>query len=207
MTLPVSRLVITPGEPAGVGPDLIIKLAQQAWPAELVVCADPALLQARAATLQLPLTLLPYQPERTPQAQTAGTLTLLPVSLSTPAIPGQLDSANAHYVLATLARAADGCQQGSLPLLSPVRYTRDHQRCWDPIQWPYRIFADRAGCHKVVMMLATEQMRVALATTHLPLREVADAITAESLREVITILHHDLQQNLPVRNRVFMSVG
>ncbi|MGL5672329.1 MAG: 4-hydroxythreonine-4-phosphate dehydrogenase PdxA, partial [Plesiomonas shigelloides] len=77
MTLPVSRLVITPGEPAGVGPDLIIKLAQQAWPAELVVCADPALLQARAAMLQLPLTLLPYQPERAPQAQAAGTLTLL----------------------------------------------------------------------------------------------------------------------------------
>lgn len=195
MTLPVSRLVITPGEPAGVGPDLIIKLAQQAWPAELVVCADPSLLQARAATLQLPLTLLPYQPERAPQAQAAGTLTLLPVSLSTPAIPGQLNSANAHYVLATLARAADGCQQGEFAAIitGPV-----HKGIINDAGIPFsghtEFFADRAGCHKVVMMLATEQMRVALATTHLPLREVADAITAESLREVITILHRDLQQ-------------
>lgn len=195
MTLPVSRLVITPGEPAGVGPDLIIKLAQQAWPAELVVCADPTLLQTRAAQLQLPLTLLPYQPALPPQAQAAGTLTLLPIRLSTPAIPGQLDSTNAHYVLQTLARAADGCQQGEFAAIitGPV-----HKGIINDAGIPFsghtEFFADRAGCHKVVMMLATEQMRVALATTHLPLREVADAITAESLREVITILHRDLQQ-------------
>ena len=195
MTLPVSRLVITPGEPAGVGPDLIIKLAQQEWPAELVVCADPALLRERAALLQLPLTLLPYQPEQAPQAQAAGTLTLLPCHLTTPAIPGQLNRANAHYVLQTLARAADGCQQGEFAAIitGPV-----HKGIINDAGIPFsghtEFFADRAGCHKVVMMLATEQMRVALATTHLPLRDVADAITPDSLREVITILHQDLQQ-------------
>ncbi|VDZ52689.1 4-hydroxythreonine-4-phosphate dehydrogenase [Serratia odorifera] len=103
-----NRLVITPGEPAGVGPDLVIALAQQAWPVELVVCADPALLLARAQQLNLPLQLREYQPGSAAQPQQAGSLTVLPIALAAPAIAGQLDVSNSSYVVDTLARACDG---------------------------------------------------------------------------------------------------
>lgn len=81
------RVVITPGEPAGIGPDLVVALAQNSWPAQLVVCADPSLLTARAAQLGLPLTLLPFSSDKPAAPQAAGTLTLLPVTLKAPVVP------------------------------------------------------------------------------------------------------------------------
>lgn len=111
------RVVITPGEPAGIGPDLVVQLAQRAWPIELVVCADGALLTERAAMLGLPLSLLPYSPDVPAAPQPAGTLTLLPVSLRAPAIPGQLMVENGPYVVETLARACDGCLNGEFAAL------------------------------------------------------------------------------------------
>jgi len=89
------RVVITPGEPAGIGPDLVVQLAQRSWPVELVICADASVLEARAKQLNLPLTLLPYQAENAPLPQQAGTLTLLPIPLRAPVIPGQLNTENA----------------------------------------------------------------------------------------------------------------
>ncbi|MGL5799702.1 MAG: 4-hydroxythreonine-4-phosphate dehydrogenase PdxA [Plesiomonas sp.] len=195
------RMIITPGEPAGVGPDLVVKLAQQAWPVQLVVCADPALLQHRAAALDLPLTLIPYAPDTAACPQAAGTLTILAEPLSVPVIAGEPNSANAGYVLNTLARAADGCQRGEFAALitGPV-----HKGIINDSGIPFsghtEFFAQRAGCEKVVMMLATDALRVALATTHLPLRDVADAITVDSLREVIQILHQDLQRKFGCAN-------
>lgn len=188
------RVVITPGEPAGIGPDVTIQLAQRDWPVELVVCADPQLLQQRAAVLGLPLTLREYQPDRPAQPQTAGTLTLLPVATPQPVTAGELCVANGHYVLETLARACDGCLNGEFAALitGPV-----HKGVINDAGIPFsghtEFFAERAGRKRVVMMLATEAMRVALATTHLPLKAVSDAITRDSLHEVLTILHADLQ--------------
>ncbi|MGL5007510.1 MAG: 4-hydroxythreonine-4-phosphate dehydrogenase PdxA [Plesiomonas sp.] len=188
------RMIITPGEPAGVGPDLVVKLAQQPWPVQLIVCADPTLLQHRAIALDLPLTLIPYDASTIAYPQAAGTLTILAEPLRTPAIAGELNVANATYVLNTLARAADGCQHGEFSALitGPVHKGIINES-GIPFSGHTEFFAERAGCNKVVMMLATETLRVALATTHLPLRDVADAITADSLHEVIQILHHDLQ--------------
>lgn len=188
------RVVITPGEPAGIGPDVTIQLAQRDWPVELVVCADPQLLQQRAAVLGLPLTLREYQPDLPAQPQTAGTLTLLPVATPQPVTAGELCVANGHYVLETLARACDGCLNGEFAALitGPV-----HKGVINDAGIPFsghtEFFAERAGRERVVMMLATEAMRVALATTHLPLKAVSDAITRDSLHEVLTILHADLQ--------------
>ncbi len=99
------RVVITPGEPAGIGPDLVVALAQNSWPAQLVVCADPSLLTERAVQLGLPLTLLPFSSDKPAAPQAAGTLTLLPVTLKAPVVPGTLDAANGSYVVETLARA------------------------------------------------------------------------------------------------------
>lgn len=188
------RVVITPGEPAGVGPDLVIALAQQAWPAELVVCADPALLLERAALLQLPLTLREYQPDVPAQPQAEKTLTILPIKLHSKALPGQLDVNNGAYVVETLARACDGCLRGEFAALitGPV-----HKGIINDAGVPFtghtEFFAERSHRDRVVMMLATEELRVALATTHLPLLDVPAAITPQTITEVITILNHDLR--------------
>ncbi|MEI7234873.1 4-hydroxythreonine-4-phosphate dehydrogenase PdxA [Pectobacterium carotovorum] len=188
------RVVITPGEPAGIGPDLVIALAQQAWPVELVICADPDLLLSRALQLSMPLTLRDYQPGQPAQPQQAGSLTILPIAAPATIIPGQLNVANSAYVVETLARACDGCLNGEFAALitGPV-----HKGIINDAGVPFsghtEFFADRSRCDRVVMMLATEELRVALATTHLPLSAVSAAITRQSLHEVITILHHDLQ--------------
>ena len=194
-----ARVVITPGEPAGIGPDVTLALAQRDWPVELVVCASPQLLTARAQQLGLPLTLRPYQPGTAAQPQRAGTLTVLPVELAAPVTPGELAVANSHYVLETLARACDGCLSGEFSALitGPV-----HKGVINDAGIAFsghtEFFADRAACERVVMMLATEELRVALATTHLPLKAVSDAITEASLHEVITILHQDLQRKFGI---------
>lgn len=194
-----ARVVITPGEPAGIGPDVTLALAQRDWPVELVVCASPQLLTTRAQQLGLPLTLRPYQPGIAAQPQRAGTLTVLPVELATPVNAGELAVANSHYVLETLARACDGCLSGEFSALitGPV-----HKGVINDAGIAFsghtEFFADRAACERVVMMLATEELRVALATTHLPLKAVADAITEASLHEVITILHQDLQRKFGI---------
>jgi len=189
------RVAITPGEPAGIGPDLTVQLAQQNWPVELVVCGDGELLRRRAALLGLPLTLREYQPGVAAQPQQAGSLTLLQVATAQPVVAGELNVANSHYVLETLARACDGCLNAEFAALitGPV-----HKGVINDAGIPFtghtEFFADRAGGDLVVMMLATAELRVALATTHLPLKEVSAAITRETLHEVITILHRDLQQ-------------
>jgi len=193
------RVVITPGEPAGIGPDLTVQLAQLDWPVELVVCADGSLLRQRANQLGLPLTLRDYQPGVAAKPQQAGTLTLLQVDTAQPVTPGELTVANGHYVLETLARACDGCLNGEFAALitGPV-----HKGVINDAGIPFtghtEFFAERAGGDRVVMMLATEELRVALATTHLPLKDVSEAITRDSLHEVITILHQDLQQKFGI---------
>ncbi|EKN3980681.1 4-hydroxythreonine-4-phosphate dehydrogenase PdxA [Yersinia enterocolitica] len=188
------RIVITPGEPAGVGPDLVIALAQQDWPVELVVCADPALLLARASQLNLPLQLREYQQDKPALAQLAGTLTILSVKIATEVIPGQLDVKNSHYVVETLAKACDGAISGEFAALvtGPVQKSIIND-AGIPFIGHTEFFADRSHCSRVVMMLATEELRVALATTHLPLLAVPGAITQTSLHEVISILDNDLK--------------
>lgn len=193
-TKQIKPLVITPGEPAGVGPDLIISLAQMSWDLPWVVCADPQLLKTRAELLNLPLSLVEYDPASPPQAHTPSQICVLPIALHTNVIPSTLDTRNGLYVVETLARACDGCLNGEFSALvtGPV-----HKGIINDAGVHFtghtEFFADRSHCERVVMMLATDTLRVALATTHLPLRDVADAITGELLHEIITILNHDLK--------------
>ncbi|GAB1438143.1 4-hydroxythreonine-4-phosphate dehydrogenase PdxA [Providencia sp.] len=204
----IKPIVVTPGEPAGVGPDLLIQLAQQQWPVELVACADPNLLLQRAKTLNLPLTLTEYSPETVSKAQAAGSLSILPVHLAAQTNAGVLNVENGQYVVETLAKACDGCLNGEFSALvtGPV-----HKGIINDAGIPFsghtEFFAQRSGCERVVMMLATEELRVALATTHLPLKDVSAAITQQSLREVITILHHDLQTKFGIENPAIYVCG
>lgn len=208
MAASVQRLIVTPGEPAGIGPDLVIQLAQRDWPVELVVCADATLLQERAAMLALPLSLIPYDAKQPAQPQRATTLTLLSEPLLAPVTPGQLCIDNGQYVVNTLARTCDGCLSGEFAALvtGPV-----HKGVINDAGVSFsghtEFFEARSGTRKVVMMLATEELRVALATTHLPLKDVAQAITADLLQDVITILHQDLREKFGIADPHVLVCG
>lgn len=189
----VARIALTPGEPAGIGPDLAVRLAQYDWPVELVVIANKTLLTERAQLLQLPLALRDYNPNQPAQAQTAGSLTIIEQALGAPAQPQQLNSRNARYVLETLKRAAEGCLANEFQALvtGPVHKGVINEGGFQ-FSGHTEYFAEISGTEQVVMMLATEGLRVALVTTHLPLKDVPAAITAEKVSRVIEITANDL---------------
>jgi 4-hydroxythreonine-4-phosphate dehydrogenase len=194
------RVAVTAGEPAGIGPDLVVQLAQQSWPAELVVCADKHLLQQRADQLGLRIQLNDYDPHKPAQAQAAGTLTVAHLPCAAPVVAGTLDEANGAYVVATLERACQGNLDGEFAAVvtGPVHKGVINE-AGIPFSGHTEFFAHQAGCNDVVMMLATEGLRVALVTTHIPLAYVSRAVTAQRLQQVIHILHKDLVDkfNLP----------
>lgn len=195
------RIGITPGEPAGIGPDLVITLAQQAWPVELVVCANAALLTERAAQLGLALRIIPYDAAETPKPQQPGTLTVMDFALAESVVAGTLNVANGRYVVDTLTFAGENCINGNFAAIvtGPVHKGIINQ-AGIPFSGHTEFFALQSNTPYVVMMLATEGLRVALATTHIPLAYVAKAITKERLLKVLTILHQDLQQKFGIAN-------
>jgi len=189
------RLAVTAGEPAGIGPDLAVMLSQSDFIHELVVIADPALLAERAALLGINVELHQLDLSQPPTPSQSGKLSYMPLKLATKSIPGQLNPANANYVLQSLAIAADGCMQGQFPavITAPV-----HKGVINDAGIAFsghtEFFAERAGVAKVVMMLATPQLRVALATTHLPLNAVSAAINQPELLQIIEIIQQSMQQ-------------
>jgi len=204
----VKRIAITPGEPAGIGPDLVIALAQKAWPVELIVVASPELMQERAALLNLPLTLQPYNPDQAAQPTKAGTVSILPVELTEPCIAGELNQANGAYVVETLRVACEKNMQGEFDAIvtGPVHKGLINQS-GIAFSGHTEYFAHQANCTDVVMMLATEGLRVALVTTHIPLAYVSKAITSERLYNVTTILHQDLVNKFGIENPTIYVCG
>jgi 4-hydroxythreonine-4-phosphate dehydrogenase len=193
------KFALTPGEPAGIGPDLVIQLAQKALPIEPVIFADPELLKARAQQLGLPLRLVAHDHHRPARPSNAGELTIYPVPLRSPAHPGRLDTANAAYVLDTLRIATRACLSGELAALvtGPVHKGIINE-AGIPFSGHTEFLAELCTSEGdetllPVMMLAAGHLRVALATTHLPLRTVADAINAPLITRVCRILDHDLR--------------
>lgn len=187
------RIAITPGEPAGIGPDLVVQQAQKGSPAEWVVFADKNLLLERAALLKLPLTLRDYNPSAPPQAQAPGTLTIAHIPLRAKVEPGVLNEENGAYVVDTLTAAsrANLNDETAAVVTGPVHKGIINQ-AGVAFSGHTEFFAQQAGCTDVVMMLATEGLRVALVTTHIPLAYVSKAITPERLIKVIEIIHQDL---------------
>jgi 4-hydroxythreonine-4-phosphate dehydrogenase len=187
-------LALTPGEPAGIGPDIVAEVAQYAGPAPLVAVADPDLLHERAEKLGLALATPLYDPAQPPARHEAGVLPVLPVGLQQPARPGHLDPANAGYVLETLDRAAEGCLSGRFAgLVTAPIHKGVINEAGIPFSGHTEYLAARCGGQHPVMLLAAGNLRVALATTHLPLRAVPDAITPATLEQVLHILDHDLR--------------
>lgn len=189
------RIAITPGEPAGIGPDLVVQVAQQAQSIERVVIADPDLLTQRAELLGLPLQLKTFDPLSLAKPSGAGELTVLPVQLRAPCQPGTLNPANAAYVLETLSSAVVGCVRNDFAAMvtAPVHKAVINE-AGIPFSGHTEFLAQATGTQQVVMMLATEGLRVALVTTHIPLNQVSKAISKDSVASVLRILNTDLQR-------------
>ncbi|HKM14954.1 MAG TPA: 4-hydroxythreonine-4-phosphate dehydrogenase PdxA [Marinospirillum sp.] len=189
-----SILLVTCGEPAGIGPDLIALQAAKHWSADWVVVADPQLLANRAQQLGLSLKIKIVSADNLAKACAVNEVKVLPVALRTPVTAGQLNPANAAYVLETLELATDLClQKKAKGIVTGPVHKGVINEAGIPFTGHTEFLQQRCGCEQVVMLLATAELRVALVTTHLPLREVADAITPERITQITRILHHDLQ--------------
>jgi 4-hydroxythreonine-4-phosphate dehydrogenase len=184
-------IAVTSGEPAGIGPDICLRLADRSWPVRLVVLGDRNLLTARARALGLD----------------ASRIEIRDVPLQQPALAGRLDPANARYVLDILDVALAGCRRGDYAAMvtAPV-----HKGIINDAGIPFsghtEYLADHTATPRVVMMLSGAGLRVALATTHLALKDVPAAITRDDLEITIRILHADLQARFGiVRPRILVA--
>ena len=204
----INPIAITPGEPAGIGPDITIEVAQQQQKLPLVAIADPELLRQRAALLGRPLRLHPYHPGQDTPLLPAGELYCQAVPLKAPCTAGQPDNANAEYILETLRQAVAGCHSGSFgamttaPVNKAVINEAGHR-----FSGHTEFLAELTQTPQVVMMLATEGLRVCLATTHLPLAQVAQSINQELLHNVIQIIDHDLKQKFGIAQPRILVCG
>ena len=202
------RIAITPGEPAGIGPDLVIQLAQDQHHEQLVVIADPDLLKQRAEQLQLPLALCQFDPNRPALPTAKSELTVLPVSLSDRCEAGVLNPNNASYVMSTLDRAIEGCRNDTFAAMvtAPVHKAIIND-AGTVFSGHTEYLAEKTGTAQVVMMLATEGLRVALVTTHLPLKDVPAQITSKRIETIARILHSDLQHRFGLPNPRITVLG
>ena len=207
MNQPTPLLAVTAGEPAGIGVDLCLQLAFQTHVAPFVVLCDRQLLLQRAEQLGLDVQLHDYDPQQR-AALPDGHLRVLHSPLAVPVVTGQLNPANSPYVLALLRRAVQGCVEGEFAAMvtAPV-----HKGVINDAGIAFtghtEYLAELTGTPLVVMMLAGGGMRVALATTHLPLRDVADAISSELLEQILIIMQHDLQSRFGIGQPRILVAG
>jgi 4-hydroxythreonine-4-phosphate dehydrogenase len=188
----VPPIAVTAGEPAGIGPDLCVELARRRLPARIVVVGDGGLLEERARRLRLPLRIEPYAGMGRARFR-RGLLLVHHVPLARRVVPGRLDPANSRYVLRTLEAAVDGCLDGTFSAMAtgPVQKSVIGD-AGIPFTGHTEFLAERTRTKTVVMMLVGGGLRVALATTHLALKDVAGSITRPGLESILQVLHADL---------------
>ena len=190
----IARLVLTSGEPAGIGPDVCLGALARDWPCELVVLGDRAVFAARAASLGLTPRFVAYAGDRAPSRHRANELRLIDVAVAQPVVPGHLDARNARYVLALLDRAVDGCCSGEFQAMVTAPLQKSViSDSGVPFMGHTEYLAARLGVPRPVMMLIAGTLRVALVTTHLPLAKVPAAITHESVTATVRIVHDALR--------------
>ena len=204
----IRRLVLTPGEPAGIGPDLCIKLAQQAHHDEFLFIADPYLLNQRAQQLDLKIQIKTFDPESDTTGSLAGQMKVIPVNLASPVTIGKLNPDNARYVLDSLNTASElvlskkadalvtGPVQKSIINDAGITFTGHTE-----------YLAERAGVAQVVMMLAIPSLKVALATTHLPVKKISSVLTPDHLENVIHILNQSLKNDFGIEKPDILVCG
>jgi len=197
------RIVVSSGEPAGIGPDICLKIAQRDWPCDLVVAADLAMLVERAALLDLRVTCEEWTPgprgqqEKEPprQPHRAGTLRVLAVPAAVGVEPGRPNTANGRYVLQVLDRSISGCTRGEFDAMvtAPVQKSLVND-AGVKFTGHTEYIAERTSTPLPVMMLIADRLRVALATTHLPLVAVPGALSIERLVAILGVIDKDLRR-------------
>lgn len=204
----IHTIVITTGEPAGIGPDITLMAAMREWDARLVAIGDIDMLAERATLLGLPVALRPFDLTAPANRHSPGQLNVLHTPLAEPVKPGQLNPANARYVLDTLDLAIDGCLEGRFQAMvtAPVQKSVIND-AGVPFSGHTEYLAEKTNTGLVVMMLATSTLRVALATTHLPLARVPAAITREHLERTLRILHRDLREKFEIPEPTIAVLG
>ena len=190
----IKPIIITAGEPSGIGADIILELANKQWSIPLLICCDKQLLLTRIKLLKLDIELVDYDNSIPVKSTAPGILTVAHLALKTASEAGKLDKKNAQYVLDTLMFANQGCISGefSAVVTAPVHKGIINES-GITFSGHTEFFAEQSNTDLVVMMLATEGLRVALVTTHLPLKDISDAITEDRLTCIINILNKELQ--------------
>jgi len=201
-------LVVSSGEPAGIGPDIALALGMRPFAARLAVLGDPDLLAARARLLRQGTKLEIHDDAAAVGAHTAGTLQVLPVKLAAPVTAGRLDVRNAPYVLAMLRRGTELCVAGTAQALvtAPVQKSVISQS-GVAFSGHTEFLAELTGAPQPVMLLAGKKLRVALATTHLPLRDVAAALNRAKLESLLRITHRDLKRLFRIARPRLLVLG
>jgi len=196
MTNLSNPLVVTAGEPAGIGPELCLALARSRWAGHVVVIADPAMLAERARQLDMEVELVDYN-AATPRP--AGALRVLPQPLTEPAVCGSLNTANAGSLLDGLERAVSGCQSGEFSGLvtAPLQKSVIND-AGIAFTGHTELLAQLTATETPVMLLCARDLRVALVSTHLPLREVPAYLTRERITAVLEVLHRDLREKFAI---------
>ncbi|MBC6428024.1 MAG: 4-hydroxythreonine-4-phosphate dehydrogenase PdxA [Cellvibrionales bacterium] len=201
-------LAITAGEPAGIGPDILLQCATRPQAGPLVAIADPDLLSHRATQLGLDIDLVRWAPPTALAAHRPGILPVYAVPARVPPVAGTLDVRNAAYVIQTLDSACEQVLDGTLAALvtAPV-----HKGVLNEAGIPFsghtEFLCERTDAQRVLMMLASPAMRVALVTTHLPLRAVADAITGAAMRDALEVLDSELRTRFGIKRPRILVAG
>ena len=212
MTKPTSKnvseqLIVTAGEPAGIGPELCLALADTPASERVVVLTDPAVLEARAKKLNLPISLSEFDPGK-PSPGVRGQLRVWPIDMPAPDVCGQPHTANAHALLEGLTMAVRACADGSFNgmVTAPLQKSVIND-AGVPFSGHTEFLAEVAGAELPVMLLVANDLRVALATTHLPLADVPTAITSDGLCKTIRVLHGDLQTRFGIAQPEIVVCG
>ncbi len=200
-------LILTAGEPAGIGPDLCLQLADHSWPARLAVAGNMDLLRQRAQLLGIKVTLKECDLDSVAEHE-PGTIQVSHCPLGSPVIAGKLNTANAAHVLQLLDMASDACtsRKADAIVTAPLQKSVIND-AGIPFTGHTEYLAERTGTATPVMLLSSGKLKVALATTHLPLREVADAITGPLLEAVLVVLLADLELRFGIANPRVMVCG
>lgn len=197
--------MVTVGEPAGIGPDIILKAAEKNFAAELIVVCDPDLLRSRSAQQ---ITLHAADLKQQPQLHQPGHLSILPIALRVPCIPGQLNSANASFVIEALDIAIDACltKKANALVTGPVNKSvinESGMRFTGHTEY----LCEKTGSDEVIMLFVVDQLKVALQTVHLPLAAVPKAITIDSIVKKVKLLNRELKKLLELSEPRILIAG
>lgn len=202
------RIIITPGEPAGIGPDIVLAAAQKAWPAECIVICDPEVLTSRAEVLKIPIQLELADLNKPAEDHKPGVLKIIPVKLKSPCKPGELNPDNATYVITCLTMATDYCLQGKADALvtGPIQKSIINA-AGIPFMGHTEFLAARAKVSDVLMLFVVDSVKVALVTTHIPLSDVPKAVTHDAIISKAELLYRELKTRFGIANPKILVAG